>query len=201
MPGGLATSDGVTALADPTLPAAPALFGATVAELVRLHRGRLVGVARSEGLGPDDAFDCAQDAFLLFFSAPEGPSLAGRPDDARRYLVAAARNLARNRRRAHALARPHARGEALDALPDGDDSAEALLAQAVDRGDLLACVHRLDRVQRAVVTLRMLDEHPGESVARELGLTPGHVAVLLHRAKTSLRRCLEGRRGDPDPYP
>jgi RNA polymerase sigma-70 factor (ECF subfamily) len=51
-------------------------------------------------------------------------------------------------------------------------------------------VGRLAEAQRAVVTLRMLDELPGEDVARALGLAPGHVAVLLHRAKASLRDCM-----------
>jgi hypothetical protein len=31
---------------------------------------------------------------------------------------------------------------------------------------------------------------PGEDVARQLGTTPAHVAVLLHRAKHSLKRCV-----------
>jgi RNA polymerase sigma-70 factor (ECF subfamily) len=51
-------------------------------------------------------------------------------------------------------------------------------------------VGRLGEVQRAVVTLRMLDDLPGDDVARTLGLKPGHVAVLLHRAKASLRDCM-----------
>jgi RNA polymerase sigma-70 factor (ECF subfamily) len=51
-------------------------------------------------------------------------------------------------------------------------------------------VGRLGEIQRAVVTLRMLDELPGDDVARALGLKPGHVAVLLHRAKASLRDCM-----------
>ena len=37
-------------------------------------------------------------------------------------------------------------------------------------------------MQRRVVTLRMLDEQPGEDVAELLGLSPNHVAVLLMRA-------------------
>jgi RNA polymerase sigma-70 factor (ECF subfamily) len=36
----------------------------------------------------------------------------------------------------------------------------------------------------------MLDEVAGEDVARMLGLPPSHVAVLLHRAKQSLRACM-----------
>ncbi len=36
----------------------------------------------------------------------------------------------------------------------------------------------------------MLDEVPGDDVARTLGISPGHVAVLLHRAKASLLACM-----------
>ena len=38
--------------------------------------------------------------------------------------------------------------------------------------------------------LRMLEERPGEDVARALGISSGHVAVLLHRAKAALRTCM-----------
>jgi RNA polymerase sigma-70 factor (ECF subfamily) len=41
-----------------------------------------------------------------------------------------------------------------------------------------------------VVTLRMLDDLPGEDVARLLGVSAGHVAVLLHRAKARLLACM-----------
>jgi RNA polymerase sigma-70 factor (ECF subfamily) len=36
----------------------------------------------------------------------------------------------------------------------------------------------------------MLEEQSGEDVARALGITAGHVAVLLHRAKAALRACM-----------
>jgi RNA polymerase sigma-70 factor (ECF subfamily) len=52
-------------------------------------------------------------------------------------------------------------------------------------------VNRLAELQRRIVSLRMLDEVPGEDVAAMLGISPGHVAVLLHRAKSSLRTCME----------
>jgi RNA polymerase sigma-70 factor (ECF subfamily) len=51
-------------------------------------------------------------------------------------------------------------------------------------------VAELCEIQRAVVTLRMLDERPGEDVAHLLGITKNHAAVLLHRAKASLRACM-----------
>jgi RNA polymerase sigma-70 factor (ECF subfamily) len=43
-----------------------------------------------------------------------------------------------------------------------------------------------------VVTLRMLEEVSGSEVAVMLDLQPGHVAVLLHRAKHDLVRCMSG---------
>ena len=58
------------------------------------------------------------------------------------------------------------------------------------REQLARCVGELGEAQRAVVNLRMLDEVPGEDVARQLGIAPGNVAVLLHRAKASLATCM-----------
>jgi RNA polymerase sigma-70 factor (ECF subfamily) len=40
------------------------------------------------------------------------------------------------------------------------------------------------------VMMRLLEERPGEDVAATLGLTRGHVDVLLHRAKASLLVCM-----------
>jgi RNA polymerase sigma-70 factor (ECF subfamily) len=57
---------------------------------------------------------------------------------------------------------------------------------------LRGCVARLGEIQRGVVTMRMLDGLSGEEAARALDLTPGHVAVLLHRAKRALQRCIAG---------
>jgi RNA polymerase sigma-70 factor (ECF subfamily) len=51
-------------------------------------------------------------------------------------------------------------------------------------------VQRLGELQRQVVTLRLLEDQPGERVADLLGTTPGNVAVVLHRAKLALRDCM-----------
>jgi DNA-directed RNA polymerase specialized sigma24 family protein len=59
------------------------------------------------------------------------------------------------------------------------------------RGALARCMSTLADRQRAVVTLRLLDELPGHAVANALGITSEHVAVLLQRAKASLRGCME----------
>jgi RNA polymerase sigma-70 factor (ECF subfamily) len=161
-----------------------------VTRLVREHRSRLAAVARHEGLAGEDAFDAAQEAFTAFLILPRAQELEGS-DWAEHTLVALVRNIARNARRLHAHARPHVSdGEAVDGLADAAPAADQRLADAEDRGRLARCVGRLADVQRAVVTLRMLEDRPGEDVARELGIKPGHVAVLLHRAKQSLHQCM-----------
>jgi RNA polymerase sigma-70 factor (ECF subfamily) len=65
-----------------------------------------------------------------------------------------------------------------------------LIARAEDHVRLRACGQELCEVQKSVVTLCMLEERAGEDVARALGISPGHVAVLLHRAKAALRVCM-----------
>ena len=165
-------------------------FTGWVTRLVHAHRARLVGIARHEGLGAEDAFDAAQEAFTAFLILPRAHELS-RGGEAAPTLVALVRNIARNARRLHAVARPHVSdAAAVDALADGAPAADERLAAAEERGRLARCVGRLADVQRAVVTLRMLDDVPGEDVARALGIKPGHVAVLLHRAKTSLHACM-----------
>ena len=162
-----------------------------VGRLVHRHRASLARVARREGLGPDDAFDAVQEAFHTFITLPEARALLDQADRSRKLLVTLTRNVARNRRRLHAVARPHASDPGtLDALPAGGATVEDTIAVAEEHVRLAGCLRTLAEVQRAVVTLRMLDEVPGEDAARVLGLTPGHVAVLLHRAKAHLLACM-----------
>jgi len=111
------------------------------------------------------------------------------PDDSIKLLTVLTRNQARNRRRKHDRARPHSEAE-LESIPHDAPSAEKIVAQAEAFVALAGCVATLTEVQRRVVTLRLLDEVKGEDVARLLGLKEGHVAVLLHRAKETLRRCV-----------
>lgn len=160
-----------------------------IASLVRAHRLRLARIAAYEGVCADEAFDCVQDALCSFLTMSGSSSLD--EEAASRVLSAMVRNLARNQRRAHAVCRPHARDEeTLAALVSPAPDAEELLDQAAHQARLIGCVGRLRSMQQAVVTLRLLEDRPGESVAVALGLTPQSVAVHLHRAKHLLRRCM-----------
>jgi RNA polymerase sigma-70 factor (ECF subfamily) len=167
-----------------------------VARLVHQHRAYLLRVVRGEGLGPEDAFDAVQEAFQTFLTLPAARALAPACDDAGKMLTTIARNAARNQRRRAAVARPHDSDDAVLAALATPASVEEMLADAENEVRLRGCVDSLGDMQRMVVTLRMLDEIAGEDVARTLGVTPGHVAVLLHRAKANLLACMTGEARD-----
>ena len=84
---------------------------------------------------------------------------------------------------------PEARG-LLAELPADAAGVEDAVAAAEQHVRLAGCLLTLAEVPRTVVTLRMLDDLPGEDVARIIGVTPSHVAVLLHRAKARLLSCM-----------
>ena len=159
--------------------------------LVHTHRRRLYRLARREGLRDEDALDCVQDAFHTFLLLPQARRLVESDEDSIKLLSVLARNHARNRRRRHEVARPHdSSDEALARLSTEAPPVDELIAQAEDFALMAGCVDHLGKLQRAVVSLRMLDEVPGEDVATLLGLPPAHVAVLLHRAKQNVRSCM-----------
>jgi RNA polymerase sigma-70 factor (ECF subfamily) len=160
-----------------------------VGRLAREKRAALAGLARREGLGAEDAVDCVHDALCGFLEMAQRGEVAASPSEQASFLAGMVVNVARNRRRRHTVARVH---KTQDALEKDDDrpTTEALLAHAEDCVRLRGCVARLCEKQRTVVMRRLLEERPGEDVASALGLTRGHVDVLLHRAKASLRVCM-----------
>ena len=162
-----------------------------VTQLVHTHRARLYRVAGREGLREEDSFDAVQDAFHTFLLLPQARQLVGSHVDSLKLLSVLVRNHARNLRRKHSTSRPHDSGdETLALLPADAQPVDELIAQAEDFALMIGCLDTLGKVQRSVVSLRMLDEVPGEDVARMLGLPSSHVAVLLHRAKQNLRSCM-----------
>jgi RNA polymerase sigma-70 factor, ECF subfamily len=158
--------------------------------LVVTDRGMLVGVGRAEGLTAEEALECVQDALCTFLSRSENER--SPTDDAamRASLVITTRNAARNVRRLHRRALPHAPIEpAHEPMSDAID-VEELVAHAEEVVRLRLCVAELCSIQRAAVTLRLLEERSGEDVADALGVTRNHVDVLVHRAKGALRICM-----------
>jgi RNA polymerase sigma-70 factor, ECF subfamily len=157
--------------------------------VIRDERIELARIARREGLGAEDAIDCVQDAFCTFLRLAQRGELPEIQASIRSFLAGIVRNAARNKRRMHHVARPHDMIDAAHAGTD-DPSTEAMVAQAEEHVRLRACVDRLCDTQKAVVTLRLLEEQRGEDVAASLGISRGYVDVLLHRAKAQLFACM-----------
>jgi RNA polymerase sigma-70 factor (ECF subfamily) len=93
-------------------------------------------------------------------------------------------------RRRHHRALPHEPLEDEPSLAADEVSVDEAIERAEEHVRLLGCVNRLAEMQRQVVRLRMLQELSGLETAEQLGLEPGRVAVLLHRAKKALLECL-----------
>jgi len=161
-----------------------------VGTLARNHAGRLAGIARREGVGAADALDVVQDAFQILIARADAPTLRERPADAARVLAAIVRNAARNLRRRHHHAKPHVDVDDTP-LPAPTPTPDEALVNALTAAQLEGCLASLGDVHRHVVTLRVLEELSGDETAAELGLTAGHVAVLLHRARKQLERCMQ----------
>jgi RNA polymerase sigma-70 factor (ECF subfamily) len=158
-------------------------------EVVRSERAALMSVAVREGLNAEEALECVQDALCTWLArrerepAVDGPALGAT-------LSTMVRNGARNFRRRHRRLLPHSEIEAEVVVASADANAEQLLDLAEDSLRLQVCVAELRDVERAVVSLRLLEERSGEDVAKALGLPRAHVDVLVHRAKATLRVCM-----------
>jgi RNA polymerase sigma-70 factor (ECF subfamily) len=162
-----------------------------VGELMRGHAAAFVRAALDEGVTPDEALDAMQDAAVTFLTRSLWLDLESKPDEARALLTTLTRNHARNRRRRHGR-----EVVPTDAIPD--DAQPDLTREALERELeyarrhvlLTGCISTLRGHQRAVVLARVLDGQSSHDVARSLQLTPGHVAVALHRAKLRLQACV-----------
>jgi len=160
-----------------------------VSVLARDHAGRLAAIARREGVTATDALDVVQDAFHTLISLPESQALRDKPDDAARVLSTIVRNAARNVRRRHHNAKAHVEVED-QALAAREVAPDVAIEHAETQAQLVGCMAKLGDAHRHVVTLRVLEELSGEEAAQALGVSAGHVAVLLHRARKQLEACM-----------
>jgi RNA polymerase sigma-70 factor (ECF subfamily) len=162
-------------------------------ELVRTQRRALVGVALAEGATPEEAVECVQDALCTFLRVEREGNLPAGGQEQVAAVFTMVRNATRNLRRRHHRRMPHA-PLADDVVPSSSPTAEELIARAEDSIRLRACLSELCTVQRAVITLRLLEERSGEDVAATLGLSRGYVDVLVHRARSALGVCMRAER-------
>lgn len=55
------------------------------------------------------------------------------------------------------------------------------------------CVESLKNPMKTAFTLKMLEEQQTEEICKELDITDNYLWVMLHRARTQLKECLENK--------
>ena len=133
-----------------------------------------------------DADDLAQDVMLLTFDALRAGQVR-EPERLASFVLGTCRRVVSGSWRGVARRERLLERYGRDLVPAAV-GAEPLL----DREQLAECLKRLGERERSVVVLSFFVERPGDEIARELGLEPGHLRVVRHRALARLRTCLGG---------
>ncbi|HEY2388894.1 MAG TPA: sigma-70 family RNA polymerase sigma factor [Candidatus Binatia bacterium] len=170
-------------------------------EVVRLHGGRMLAVARRMLRVEEDARDAVQEAFISAFKGLDGFAGTARLSTWLHRIVvnAALMRLRRQRRKPE---------ESIDELlPRFDESgawAESETPPAtpldlVDRAEtrviIRECIDRLPPSYRAILLLRDIEELDTDEAAAALGISVPAVKTRLHRARQALRTLLVQRLG------
>jgi RNA polymerase sigma-70 factor (ECF subfamily) len=161
--------------------------------LVREVRRAVVRYGIAQRLSRDDADDLAQEVCLAVVKAVPGWRESGSSMWA--FVFAVTRNKladgVRRQVRQGSLGRHVALDDEADfgalALVDGEAGPEERAVASDSRRRMEALLGRLPATQRDVLLLRAVVGLSGKETAQALGLTPGSVHVLQHRAVTRLR--------------
>src|SRR5262245_25981663 len=167
-------------------------------ELVRLHTGRLLAVARRFVRNPEDAQDLVQEAFLSAFrSLDRFEGTARLSTWLHRIVVNAALMRLRSRRRApeesieELLPKFLEDGHAAESSREWGVSGEEAVQKAQTRQLVRQCIERLPESYRLVLILRDIEEVDTEEAAKLMGITANAVKIRLHRARQALRGLLD----------
>jgi RNA polymerase sigma-70 factor (ECF subfamily) len=162
-------------------------------ELIREVRRAVLRYAAAQRMSRDDAEDLAQEVCMAVVKIVPSWRETGRSMWG--FVFAVARNKltdgVRRQVRQGALGKPVAFEDGTDSgahtVADGDLGPEerAVASDATKRMDEL--LRRLPATQREVLVLRTVVGLSGKETAEALGLSPGSVHVLQHRAVTRLR--------------
>ncbi len=167
-------------------------------QLVVLHAGRMLAVARRMLRNEQDAQDAVQDALLAVSRAIEKFEGGSRLSTwLHRIVVNASLMKLRSARRKDEvliddlLPQFDDSGHAVEPATPWSESAEALLQKQETAKIVRSCIDRLPETYRVVLMLRDIEELDTEEAARLLGVTPNAVKIRLHRARQALRTLLD----------
>lgn len=182
----LAETDGVANAGDPDLAVRVATGDREAqAELYRrlAPRVRLYGLRHLRD--PAAADDLAQDVLMMTFdSLREGR--VREPGQLASYVLGTCRKVVAGLRRGAQRRQRLLERHSHELVP----AAEAGPRLDLDR--LARCLAGLSERERTVAVLSFYAEHTSEEIGAELGLSPGNVRVVRHRALGRLRGCMEG---------
>ncbi len=163
-------------------------------ELLRIHGGRLLAVARRVMRNEEDARDCLQDAFLSAFRSIdrfEGKAKLGTW--LHRIVVnSCLMRLRARKRKPEELVDPHVwevdtYGFRVGPTEMTPTSVDKLLEREEVREQVRKAIDMLPESYRIVLVLRDIEEFDTAETAEMLGMTPGAVKVRLHRARLALK--------------
>ncbi len=160
--------------------------------LVKGHHAEIWRYLRYLGADAALADDLTQETFLCLLERPfeerSGPAT-------RAYLRRIARNLLLKARKAQA--KP-GQAESFAEAERAWEASEAAERGAERRLALKGCLELLAPRARQALDLQYTERRPGKAIAALIGVSHTNLRVLLHRAKQSLRACLESKlKGSP----
>lgn len=150
--------------------------------LYRAHATRLLRLAVLMVGDAGSAEEVLHEAFLRFHDtsrSENGNELA--------YLRRTVINLANNRHRHRRVVEKTPLPRAVE-VPEPATSA----VRSMTRGRVVEAVRELPARQRECVVLHYFEELSDREIAEALGISTGSVKTHLHRARTALRKNLEG---------
>jgi RNA polymerase sigma-70 factor (ECF subfamily) len=163
--------------------------GSTEAEEAELYRRfaprvRLYG--RRHLRNDAGADDLAQDVLMRTFERLRAGDVR-RPEQIGSFILGTSRVMA------HAERRVARRREALAArfIETSLESAPSSVA-SLDAPRVVSCLRALAERDRLVVLLTFYAEREAPRIAEDLGVSPGAVRVIRHRAMARLRECVMG---------
>ena len=167
----------------------PGSTDAEEAELYRRFAPRVRLYGRRHLQSDAAADDLAQDVLLLTIERLRAGEVR-RPAEIGSFILGS------SRMRAHSTRRIVRRREALAArfMETADETAPSFTA-SLDVPRVVACLRGLAERDRLVVLLTFYAEREAPRIAHDLGVSPGAVRAIRHRALAHLRDCVLGRRG------
>ena len=180
------------ALARRIADAVPGETDAEEAELYRRFAPRVRLYGRRHLRNDAAAEDLAHDVLLLTIERLRAGEVR-RPEEIGSFILGTSRMMAGSERRVAA------RREALSArFKETTVTAPPSSFAAVDASRVTACLRTLAERDRLVVLLTFYAHRAAPRIAEDLGVTPGAVRAIRHRAMKRLRDCVLLRSSTPD---